>query len=163
MQTLMTRPSEGRVVAGVCAGLSERFELDATLLRLIAMILLLASGLGLLLYLVAWLLTPSEAGELSEAGSLWTLVKANVLGVSRELSSVPKNLGEAWARADRDIRWPRPLSRRWMAIGLIALGLVILLASLGLFAWLSPARLLGIVLLILGASVLAYQAPHWKG
>ncbi|MBV9292234.1 MAG: PspC domain-containing protein [Frankiales bacterium] len=56
---LFVRPREGRMLGGVCAGVAERWHLDITLVRIGTVVLSLFSGLGVALYLAAWLLTPS--------------------------------------------------------------------------------------------------------
>jgi phage shock protein C len=56
---LFVRPREGRMLAGVCAGIAERWSLDVTLVRIAAVVLTLLSGVGLVAYVAAWLLTPS--------------------------------------------------------------------------------------------------------
>ena len=40
-------------LAGVCGGLAEYFELDPTIVRLVAVILILGWGSGLLAYIIA--------------------------------------------------------------------------------------------------------------
>jgi phage shock protein PspC (stress-responsive transcriptional regulator) len=47
------------MVAGVCAGIAQRWGLDLTLVRIVAVVLTLLNGIGLAVYLAAWLLTPS--------------------------------------------------------------------------------------------------------
>src|SRR5438445_10339328 len=59
---LFVRPSEGRMLAGVCAGIAKRWDLDVTLVRIVAVVLTLLSGVGLAAYVAAWLLTPSVDG-----------------------------------------------------------------------------------------------------
>jgi signal transduction histidine kinase len=49
------RPSEQRVVAGVCGGIAAALGVDATLVRLVFALLALAGGAGILLYLALWL------------------------------------------------------------------------------------------------------------
>jgi len=44
--------------AGVCGGLAEYFGVDATLVRLIAVVLALLGGSGLIIYGVAWMIMP---------------------------------------------------------------------------------------------------------
>jgi phage shock protein C len=56
------RSREGRLVAGVCAGLGDYFGIDATIVRLIFVAFTVFAGMGVLLYLVAWLIIP-EQGE----------------------------------------------------------------------------------------------------
>ena len=58
-EPLFVRPREGRMVAGVCAGIADRWNLDITLVRIATVALTLISGVGLAVYLAAWLLTPS--------------------------------------------------------------------------------------------------------
>lgn len=50
------------MVAGVCAGIAQKWDLDITLVRIIAVATTLVSGVGLAVYLAAWLLTPSVDG-----------------------------------------------------------------------------------------------------
>src|SRR3954454_23593971 len=59
---LFVRPTEGRMFAGVCAGVAKRWNLDVTLVRIVAVVLTLLSGVGLAAYVAAWLLTPSVDG-----------------------------------------------------------------------------------------------------
>jgi len=47
-----------RKVGGVCGGLGERFEIDPVLFRVAFILLALVFGLGILLYVVLWLLIP---------------------------------------------------------------------------------------------------------
>jgi phage shock protein C len=58
----LVRPKKGRLVAGVCVGLANYFNVDVVLVRLIWVFLLLPGGLpGILPYIICWLIIPSEA------------------------------------------------------------------------------------------------------
>jgi phage shock protein PspC (stress-responsive transcriptional regulator) len=61
------RTREGRVVAGVCAGLAAYFGVDPTLVRLAFAVLTIFGGAGVLLYLVAWIVIPDEGDGASIA------------------------------------------------------------------------------------------------
>lgn len=61
-EPLFVRPREGRMLAGVCAGIAKRWNVDITLVRIGTVALTLLSGIGLAVYLAAWLLTPSVDG-----------------------------------------------------------------------------------------------------
>lgn len=50
--------SRDRMVAGVAAGLSEYLGVDATLIRLGFILLSVAGGPGLLLYIIMWVIVP---------------------------------------------------------------------------------------------------------
>ena len=56
----LLRPREGRMVAGVCAGLGAYFKVDVTLVRLAFGITAFIYGLGALAYVIAWALVPEE-------------------------------------------------------------------------------------------------------
>lgn len=57
------RPRDGRVVAGVCAGLAAYFGVDPTLVRLAFALVTVFGGLGVLIYLCAWVVIPEEGGD----------------------------------------------------------------------------------------------------
>ncbi len=57
----LSRPRRNRVIAGVAAGLAQRFGLPVWLVRLFWIILLLPGGIpGVVPYLIFWVLMPSE-------------------------------------------------------------------------------------------------------
>ena len=57
----LTRPREGRMIAGVCFAWANYFNIDVSIIRLIAVLLLLPGGLpGILPYVICWIVIPSE-------------------------------------------------------------------------------------------------------
>jgi phage shock protein PspC (stress-responsive transcriptional regulator) len=56
--TSLTRPQQGRVIAGVCAGLAQRFGWNANLIRLLFLLSCLLPGPQFVIYLVLWVLIP---------------------------------------------------------------------------------------------------------
>jgi phage shock protein PspC (stress-responsive transcriptional regulator) len=59
----LLRIRQGRIVAGVCAGLGAYFGVDVNLVRLAFGVLTVFYGLGILLYLIAWLILPEEGED----------------------------------------------------------------------------------------------------
>lgn len=55
------RSTTDRRIGGVCGGLGEYFAVDPTIVRVIFVILLFA-GVGLLAYLVMWVIVPRKQG-----------------------------------------------------------------------------------------------------
>ena len=49
-------------IAGVCAGFARSLDMDVTLVRVIWLVVALATGAGFLAYLVAWIIMPSDHG-----------------------------------------------------------------------------------------------------
>lgn len=60
MQNRLTRPENGRILGGVCAGVANWIGLDVTLVRIIFLILGFMTGSGLLIYLILWVVIPSS-------------------------------------------------------------------------------------------------------
>lgn len=56
----LIRPRLGRKIAGVCQGVAEYFDLDVNLIRLVWLLSVLFTGLGLVAYVVAWIIMPQE-------------------------------------------------------------------------------------------------------
>ena len=54
------RSRTDRKLAGVCGGLAQYFNTDATLIRVLFVVLALLGGPGLVLYLLMWILVPEE-------------------------------------------------------------------------------------------------------
>ena len=68
---VLMRPRDGRMLAGVCAGVADYFGLDVTLVRVIwAVLAVITGGAGILAYLVAWILIPNEGQKSSVAENM---------------------------------------------------------------------------------------------
>lgn len=64
----LVRPVEGRLLAGVCAGLGRRFGLDPWPARLLfVLVLLVLPGSQLVIYVVLWIVMPAEQPDLVAA------------------------------------------------------------------------------------------------
>jgi phage shock protein PspC (stress-responsive transcriptional regulator) len=64
----LTRPKDERWLGGVASGLGAYFDLSPTIYRIAFVVLALAGGTGVLLYVVAWLVIPAEGAADSIAG-----------------------------------------------------------------------------------------------
>lgn len=56
----LRRRKDGKILAGVCAGLGRYLGLDPVLLRVAFVVLTLANGIGILVYVIAAIVIPSE-------------------------------------------------------------------------------------------------------
>jgi phage shock protein C len=55
----LTRPENGRMIGGVCAGIGQHLDVDPTVIRIIWVALtLLSLGTGIIVYIIAWILIP---------------------------------------------------------------------------------------------------------
>lgn len=53
------RNPKDRILGGVCSGVGNYFDIDPVIIRLIFIILFLTAGVGLLAYLLAWIIIPA--------------------------------------------------------------------------------------------------------
>jgi phage shock protein PspC (stress-responsive transcriptional regulator) len=126
----MYRSHSNRVIGGVCGGLGHYFNIDAVLIRLVWLLLILFGGVGLILYLIAWLIIPWEPeveeaedtsvlmGAASKARFWWGLVLV-AMGVL------------LWAGQFRFVYWPmipgvRLDSRDFVPLALLLVGVYLL-------------------------------------
>ncbi len=58
----LTRPTEGKMVAGVCAGFARYFGVDVTLVRVLWVVITVfpLPCFGLVSYIVAWIVMPRD-------------------------------------------------------------------------------------------------------
>jgi phage shock protein PspC (stress-responsive transcriptional regulator) len=56
----LIRPRQGRVIAGVCAAVADRFGWDRTLVRVLTVAAVIFAGLSLWIYILLWIIIPSD-------------------------------------------------------------------------------------------------------
>lgn len=88
------RPDDGRVAAGVAAGLARRWNVDPVAVRVGFVLLALLGGLGVTLYGLGWLLLPQPDGRIHAQQVLTGTVTAGLVGaVATILLSGPQAHG----------------------------------------------------------------------
>ena len=63
MQKRLYRSRDERIVWGVCGGIAKYFDVDPTLIRLIAVLTLFLGCAGLLVYIILTIIVPLEPQE----------------------------------------------------------------------------------------------------
>jgi phage shock protein C len=66
----LRRAYQGRMLAGVCAGIADYLAVDATIVRVAFAVFTFLGGAGIPAYLACLLLIPEEGSDQSIAGSL---------------------------------------------------------------------------------------------
>jgi phage shock protein PspC (stress-responsive transcriptional regulator) len=56
----LVRPRRGKVIAGVAAGLAQRFGVSPTMVRVLFVVSMLLPGPQILAYLALWIIMPKE-------------------------------------------------------------------------------------------------------
>jgi len=57
------RSRKDKIIAGVCGGIAEYFAIDPVWVRLVAVLLVFADGIGVLLYIIGWILIPANPSQ----------------------------------------------------------------------------------------------------
>ncbi len=141
MSGRLERSRTDRVIGGVCGGLAEYLDIDATLVR-VGMVILGAFGIGILVYFVLLVLMPKpgEASPFVRTSSGEPSV-APVAAVQRALDPV-----EAERR------------RSGVGILLVAVGIIFLLGNLGAFRFIEWRVIWPLVLIAIGVFFIAQRA-----
>jgi len=148
-----TRSTDGRALAGVCAGIAQTLGVDVTLVRVVFALLALAGGAGIVLYLALWAWSASARPWwaillLVFAGALLL----GAIGISDRavlgIMLVAAGLAVAW-RQGRNLRIEAPLS--YGGLALAGLGAIVLLEGGGAATRvLAPGAVAGALLLVCG-------------
>ncbi|MCU0228926.1 MAG: PspC domain-containing protein [Bryobacterales bacterium] len=57
---VLSRPLWEKKIGGVCAGFARYLNVDVTLVRIVWLVTALATGIGFIAYLIAWIAMPKE-------------------------------------------------------------------------------------------------------
>lgn len=60
VRSRLFRSRDPRMIAGICAGLARIYGWDVALVRLVAALLIVFTGVGAIAYLIAWIVIPLE-------------------------------------------------------------------------------------------------------
>lgn len=118
---MLRRSRSDRVIAGVCGGLGRYLGLDPVLLRVAFVVLAIAAGGGILLYVVSWILIPEEREGESLGAERPSSVDTTRLIIGGALIAIGTIflLNVSFPRVGRFV-WP---------LALIALGVAVLIQS----------------------------------
>ncbi len=85
MEKRLQRSRRDRMIAGVCGGLGEYFNVDPVVVRVIVVLLALAEGFGVVLYLVLWVVMPQQGHAGEPPGDV---MRENIEGIGEDLRRV---------------------------------------------------------------------------
>ncbi|HSD84111.1 MAG TPA: PspC domain-containing protein [Anaerolineae bacterium] len=151
------RSTSDRMIAGVCGGLGKYFNVDATIVRAIFLLLLFMGGGGIPLYLVLWIIIPDE--QRLDA-SLNEVMRANTQELAQSARDFGQSMREAVGPSSGEA--VQPASRNGpviFAVVLIFLGVWFLLQNL---LHIDLGQLWPVILIIIGLALLlpAWRKPH---
>jgi phage shock protein C len=159
------RSRSEKMIAGVCGGLGEYFDVDRVLIRLLFVALtLISGGLGLVAYVILWVVVPRQGDEELPRGAVFRGDVEGLYGEARQTiaprtrateepveadtsaaaSSEPLPTSEADAIQYSSVAYEPPTHtddrrrrrQHWAGAILIILGAILTAGNLGLLWWL---------------------------
>jgi len=137
-EKILIRSRTNRLIGGVCGGLGEYFDIDATLIRIIFILITIFGGSGILLYLVLWLIIPSDKKTKIS-------VKENAEEIKEEAQDLIEK-GKSYAKKDE--------GRYLFGLMLALIGLLFLFENFGIFRLEQIFKLWPIVLIIIAFGII---------
>ncbi|HUD20567.1 MAG TPA: PspC domain-containing protein [Candidatus Saccharimonadales bacterium] len=136
------RSETDRVIAGVCGGLGDFFEVDSTIVRII-FILLALGGVGVVLYLILMFVIPTQSTKGADEREK---IKNNAEAMAEEVKRHAKTWG--------DRTHSHSETRVWLGIALMALGVLWLLQAFNIIVGFNFWRLWPILLIVVGLTII---------
>lgn len=155
MENRLYRSNKDRILFGVCGGLAKYFGIDSSLMRILVIVLTIATaGLGILVYVAMAFIVPLE-------GSTKTTPKEIVLENVEEAKTTAQGLGkdikDTFAGKKSESQETENLQtrrRNIFGVILIVIGIFLLLGVFGIFHWVSWAVLWPVVLIAIGLIII---------
>ena len=137
-------------IVGICGGIAEYFDIDPILVRIIAVCTISLNGLGLIAYIIAWILIPQNPEPLAKEE---ISEKKGGLGKMKEKAEkVAQEIGEGIRGSSERTEGKR--RSRWIG-GLILIFLGLLFLARNFFHWFDLGKLWPLILVIIGLAVMA--------
>lgn len=138
-QTRLVRSDSDTIIAGVCGGLAAYLNIDPVLVRLAFVILLFASGIGIPLYIILWIIMP-RSDTAGQPGS--QVMQKNIAEMGNKVSASVGNIGNPTL----------------IGVILILLGAYFLFNSLGWLHWMRSGLFWPLLIIALGAYLLIQRS-----
>lgn len=157
MTNRLFRSTKEKMIGGVCGGLAEYFDVDVTLVRLIAIIALFMGGAGIILYVAALLIIPSDRQDRPISyGGQGDHVQDVVDEVVQNVKDTARDFGvDSYTNSSYSNSTDTRHSQRGRTAGLILIVLgVLFLLNQWFPVWFTLSKMWPLVLIILGATLI---------
>lgn len=151
MQKRLYRSETDRMIWGVCGGLAEYFDVDPTFVRIIAVLSIFLGFAGIVAYIILALLIPSASSRATDPGSA---VKENIEEMRATAETFGKEVKETFEKPAGKIQGQVSHRRLWFGLIVIAIGIAVMLANLGLLKWLQFRLFWPLILVVIGLLII---------
>jgi len=151
MEKKLTRSKKDRMIAGICGGLGEYFKIDPVIVRLIFVLLAISGGVGIVGYILLWVVVPEE-GE-TEADRLKKQEK-----IKEEIKEKAEEFAERVKDEGKKIKKNPERANVMGGLLLITIGAIFLMNNF--FPFLGFSRLWPLILFVIGIGMLIRSAKR---
>ena len=154
MEKRLCRSRSDRMIGGVCGGLAKYFDMDPTIVRVIAVLLVFANGLGILAYIILAIVVPLEGSKAAEPKDT---IKENVEEIKETASELGREIQSTLTGEEgesQEVAKVRHRRRNLLGIILIVLGILFLLGNFNLFWWLHWGNFWPLILVAVGLLII---------
>lgn len=153
MEKRLYRSRNDRILFGVCGGIAEYFSIDPVIVRVLAVLITLAGGAGIITYIVLAIIIPLESSPAKEPRET---VRENVEEIKQTATQMGEQIRTTFEKKEgqaKDMRRNHS-TNYFIALILIILGALFLLGNLNFFWWLQWRYLWPLVLIIIGLVII---------
>ena len=152
MEKRLYRNRSERMIWGVCGGLANYFDMDPTIVRIIFVLLALANGVGIVVYIIMAIVVPLEGSKVATSKEV---IKENVEEIKETAGQIGNEIRSTFEKADEEDTSGKIRRRRnLLGMALIVIGIVILLGTLNLFHWLSWVYIWPVIIIAVGLIII---------
>ncbi|HRY60360.1 MAG TPA: PspC domain-containing protein [Patescibacteria group bacterium] len=140
------RSKKDRIFLGVCGGLAEFFDMDSTLVRVIFVLLILFSGVGIIIYILLAIFVPEEDAVDAKEPEIKEKLKDFGQDVKDKVNDIAKEI----KTQNREIDYSK--TRNIVAVILIFIGVGLLLQQF--LNWNIWDIFLPLIIILLGVAII---------
>lgn len=140
----LCRSKRNRVIAGVCGGFSEYFNIDPTIIRIICFIICL-TGTGIFAYIAAVIIMPDER-NVSNASGKWNT------GAENKTDSFVNDIEAEKNEWDQPVKYNSEKNR--LVMGAILVGLGIIFLGKQIMPWFDLKYMIPLLLIGIGGFII---------
>ena len=133
MERRLFRSRSERMIAGVCGGLARYFDMDVAIVRIIFALLVLANGLGIVIYVIMAIVVPLEGSKTTESSDT---IKENVEEMKETAEGLGREIKATFTGVEKaDVEEKIRQRRNIIGIALIIIGVISLMGTLNVLWW----------------------------
>ena len=132
MKNKLYRSKKDCVIGGVCGGIAEYFDIDSTLVRLLAILVFFFGGSGLIAYIIGWIINPQNPnGNTEDNSENKEEIKGKIKkGIDKAIKKVEENLPEERSKCKSE-------RNRYIILGVIFVIAGLIFMGSTLFPWIT--------------------------